>query len=110
MIRRIIYVSLAIGAVGPVLLIPVAIWLDAHPHSLTTSMQWEIAFRWLWPTSPMLMTGRAPQILSLSYVAIMTWAALSNVLLFGLLGSAVVGLVVVARTLSRPRRRGADKN
>jgi len=104
--KRIICLSLAVGAVGPVLLIPVAVWLDSYSHTLATAMQWEPLFRWLWPTSPMLMGGSANRILGLSYFALLFFTALANVVLFGLFGVAVAGLAILVRTLSRLRKPG----
>ena len=104
--KTIIYLSLAVGTVGPVLLIPVTIWLDSHSHTLATAIRWEPVFRWLWPTSPMLMAGSANRFLSLSYVALLLSTALANVVLFGLLGVAVASLALLGRTLSRLRKPG----
>ena len=105
MLKRVVVVAVLLGAVGPLLLTPVVIWLDYDPHDLRTARQWESVFRWLWPTSPMLMTGGGAKPMSLAYIVLLLLTAGANPVLFGLLGALVGGCVVCGRFVFRKLRR-----
>jgi len=90
-------VSIVLGVVGPLLLTPVVIWLDTHPHTLRAAMWWEPIFRWVWPASPILMTGGGVKPLSPAYFLHIIAVALWNIVFFCLAGAAVGGAIVLVR-------------
>lgn len=105
MFRRVVALSVVLGAIGPVVLIPVTIWLDLHPHDLNAAMRWEHTFRWLWPTSPMLMSGAGSKPLMFSCLVLLVSAAVANVVLFGLFGALLGGALMPGTTLVRRESR-----
>ena len=90
-------VSIMLGAVGPLLLTPVVIWLDTHRYDSRTAMRWELILRWVWPASPIFMTGGGVKPLGLAYFMGIVAVSLWNILLFCVVGAVLGGLVVLAK-------------
>jgi hypothetical protein len=94
-----------LGAIGPLLLTPVVVWLDSHPHDFRLDMSWEPIFRWLWPTSPMLMTGGGARPFSLSYLVLIGLTAIANIVVFGLSGALLGSGLLLAKSVNRTMTR-----
>ena len=103
-LKKVVTASLVLGALGPLMLGPVVIWLDSHSHDFRTDMRWEAIFRWCWPTSLMLMTGGGAKPFTLAYMVLLLISALSNIVLFGLISALLGAGFILVRSVSRMMR------
>ncbi len=103
--KRVMIVATILGALGPLLLTPVVIWLDSYPHDIRTDVQWESVFRRVWPTSPMLMAGSGAKPFTLAHTMLLLLTAGANIVLFALCGLLVSGCFILVQSLSRKRSR-----
>jgi hypothetical protein len=86
-IKRFLLAGAALGAVGPILLLPVMAWLALYPHRVSPGV--ELVFMCAWPTSVMLMAASGARFFSPSYFALLLLSACSNVFLGGIVGLLV---------------------
>jgi hypothetical protein len=86
-IKVFVLAGAAVGAVGPILLVPVMIWLALYPRRVSPAV--ELIFMYAWPTSLMVMAGSGAGFFSPSYLGLILLSVCSNVVLF-----AAVGLLV----------------
>jgi hypothetical protein len=101
--RTLCFRSAIVGAVGPLALIPVSLWLGLRSPrpTLDIYMRWETIFQYLWPTSVMLMAGSGVKPLSVEYVCLLLVAGAANVLLFVLVAAIGGGLYLVLQKVAR---------
>ena len=64
-------------------------------------MWWETIFRYVWPTSVLLMAGFGVKPLSIGYLGLLAFAAAANVLLFVVIGAGGGGLYLLFRRVAR---------
>jgi hypothetical protein len=103
--RHIVAAALLVGAVGPLLLTPVVLWLDLRTHGPLPAGV-ETVFMYVWPTSSVLVAAAGTTPLSGRYLAALFQAALANILVFGVLGAiAGAGYAGLRRFSTRSSKR-----
>ena len=64
-------------------------------------MWWETIFRFVWPTSVLLMAGFGVKPLSIGYLGLLSFAAATNVLLYVAIGAGGGRLYLLFRRVVR---------
>lgn len=101
--KRVIVAAILAGGVGPVLLTPLVVWLDVHPHGRVAPWV-ELLFMYLWPTSVMLMAGAGTQPLTGPYWVLLSLAVLANIIAFGAAGLLLALAYAAVRRFMRGHR------